>query len=335
MAPRLLSLQVEAFRGFAVAQLIDLDADVVVIRGDNGTGKTSVVDALLWVLTGELPHISERVKGLRRSDDPIINRYSSPPARVALSVLTGEAVWTFERTGGHAQSTFSALCDGEVAGDPAEALAAAFGQTDSATLTGAMRTWGVLRQDALRASLEAGAALHQRMSTVVGLDRVHGFTAAAEATLKEVTRARNTAAKSLSDLRAQQEESKRRVAELQLASASAAGRDDVIERARSQLIEALPPGMSFHESTSLSSRESLANLGTHVADLLPVAQAAAGSYVELNAAEASNAVSAAELQRELNDLEQQIASALREAPRLVQLAEAAAELLGDNCPVCG
>jgi DNA repair exonuclease SbcCD ATPase subunit len=334
-APRLLSLEIEAFRGFANAQPIDLDADVVVIRGDNGTGKTSIVDALLWVLTGELAHITERVRGLRRSDDPIINRYSSPPARVALSVRTEEAIWIFERTGSHAQTVLSATRDGEKAGDAAEALARTFGQGDAATLASAVQTWGVLRQDALRASLEAGAALHQRMSAVVGLDRVHGFTAAAEATLKEVTRARTVAAKSLSDLRGQQEESQRRVAELQLVSASASGRDEVIERARSRLVDALPVGMSLTGSASLSSRESLATLGTQVADLLTVAQAAAARYEELSTAKASITASAVELQVELDRLEHQIAGAFSEAPRLVQLAEAATVLLGDNCPVCG
>jgi DNA repair exonuclease SbcCD ATPase subunit len=335
IASRLLSLQIEAFRGFANAQAIDLDADVVVFRGDNGTGKTSVVDALLWVLTGELPHISERVKGLRRSDDPIINRYSSPPARVTLSIRTESGTWTFERTGSHARSTLSALRDGEIADAPTEALSSAFRQADGADLTAAVRTWGVLRQDALRASLEAGAALHQRMSGVVGLDRVHAFTAAAEATLKEVTRARNAAAKSLADLSAQQAESQRRVAELQLASASAAGREDVIERASIRLSESLPVGMTLSQSIDLSSPESIADLGSRVADLLGVAQTTADKYVESNAAQTSCAESAADLQQELDDLDRQISGALRETPRLVQLAEAATELLGDECPVCG
>ena len=85
MQPRLVSLDIEAFRGFSQRVHLDLDADSVIVRGDNGFGKSSMIDAFLWLLTGELPHLDERSKGLRRTEDYVANRYSDEPY-VALQV---------------------------------------------------------------------------------------------------------------------------------------------------------------------------------------------------------------------------------------------------------
>ena len=75
-SPRLLWVELEAFRGAAETIRVDLDADCVLIRGDNGFGKTTVVDGLLWLFCGELRHLAERTKGMRRTEDAIVNRYS-------------------------------------------------------------------------------------------------------------------------------------------------------------------------------------------------------------------------------------------------------------------
>jgi DNA repair exonuclease SbcCD ATPase subunit len=55
---RLVELQVAGFRAFGQKQSFDLDADVVIINGVNGQGKTSFFDALLWGLSGLVPRIS-------------------------------------------------------------------------------------------------------------------------------------------------------------------------------------------------------------------------------------------------------------------------------------
>jgi hypothetical protein len=58
---RLISLRPQFFRGFrAVAMPIQLDADLVAIEGRNSSGKTSVSEAIEWVLTGQL---SRRTSG--------------------------------------------------------------------------------------------------------------------------------------------------------------------------------------------------------------------------------------------------------------------------------
>ena len=84
MTTRLKRLEVEGFRGFALPQGIDLDADVVLVRGDNGTGKTSLVDSFLWLFCGELEHLKERVRGLRLTEDVVTSRFKPGGAQSRL-----------------------------------------------------------------------------------------------------------------------------------------------------------------------------------------------------------------------------------------------------------
>ena len=66
---RLLSLRLSGFRGFSEPQEIDLDADAVIVNGANGQGKTSLLDSILWCLTGQLPRIGD--------DAQLVSLYSS------------------------------------------------------------------------------------------------------------------------------------------------------------------------------------------------------------------------------------------------------------------
>ncbi|MEZ5584385.1 MAG: AAA family ATPase [Candidatus Competibacteraceae bacterium] len=49
---RVTSIHIENFRGFCDSHELDTDADLVLITGANGFGKTSLMDALLLLLTG-------------------------------------------------------------------------------------------------------------------------------------------------------------------------------------------------------------------------------------------------------------------------------------------
>ncbi len=51
---RLTFASIEGFRGFVTKTEIDLDADVIILQGPNGAGKTSLLDAILWALTGRI-----------------------------------------------------------------------------------------------------------------------------------------------------------------------------------------------------------------------------------------------------------------------------------------
>ena len=59
---RLVAVELEEFRGWVRPLRVDLDASVVILQGPNGTGKTSLFDAVLWALTGELPRLGEQHK---------------------------------------------------------------------------------------------------------------------------------------------------------------------------------------------------------------------------------------------------------------------------------
>ena len=59
MTLRLHSIKIQGFRGFNEPVLFDMDADVVLIYGNNGTGKTSVFDALRWCLYGDVVRLRD------------------------------------------------------------------------------------------------------------------------------------------------------------------------------------------------------------------------------------------------------------------------------------
>lgn len=67
-------LTIKDFRGIRKME-IDLSADLVLIHGRNGTGKTSVFDALEWALLGEVEHIDD-IAAEGDSRPPFINLFS-------------------------------------------------------------------------------------------------------------------------------------------------------------------------------------------------------------------------------------------------------------------
>ena len=57
---RLKSITIEGFRAFGRQVTIDLDADVILLQGANGLGKTSLLDAILWSLSGAISRFRQR-----------------------------------------------------------------------------------------------------------------------------------------------------------------------------------------------------------------------------------------------------------------------------------
>ncbi len=79
---RLKSIDVAGFRGFASRRKFDLSADATVIIGVNGLGKTSLLDAVLWGLCGQVARIG--------TDEKLLSMYSETgEARVSVE-LTNE-----------------------------------------------------------------------------------------------------------------------------------------------------------------------------------------------------------------------------------------------------
>jgi len=329
--PRLVELEIEAFRGVGKALTFDLDAEAILLRGDNGLGKTTVVDAVSWLLCGELPQLSERLKGLRKGDDPIVNRYSEGPARARLAIREGDNVWSFQRRGTNASSALDGSRNGALVDDPAHALAQIFGHQDHAAFSNAVQTWGILRQDAVRAALDAGAALHERLARVIGLERVTRFAESATRVAKELTRERSRVRAELAAAQQADSQIRETVRELREATSELSQQNifATLQRQRGEL----PDGIDLDVS-KLTDAAALTDVGREVGSLVDAAQRILSARVTLegltedqqaNLAQASSAL--AEAQRQLNEITQR-------SPLMVQLATSALQLLGPTCPVC-
>lgn len=84
MMARLEHLRLAGFRAFPREVEFDLAADAIVITGRNGQGKTSLFDAILWALSGQIPRLG--------TGESVVSLYSeSGEARVALTVQTSDS----------------------------------------------------------------------------------------------------------------------------------------------------------------------------------------------------------------------------------------------------
>lgn len=170
---RLTRIEIENFRGFSDNCLIDLNADSIVVTGPNGTGKTSLIDAITWALIGQVARLEKHKE--RKNDDVVGNRYRpGATPTVALSLeIDGRAVVVTRS--GHAPDLPSVEDGGEVVRGP-DAVAQALGFPAHTQLQYALNTWGVLHQDSMRAVLEARPEEFQtRLRDILGLGALGVF----------------------------------------------------------------------------------------------------------------------------------------------------------------
>lgn len=336
MTARLRQVKVQGFRGFAEAKVIDLDADAVIIRGDNGTGKTSVVDALVWLFTGELHHLVARQRDLADSEVPedvVVNRYDAGSASVALVVDANGEERVFSRQGTQAASWLSATRDGSppTVDGAGQLLASTFGLASEADLRHAVTSWGVLRQDALRAALDdRGGELHERLAATIGLDRTTAFV--------------NACAVAASGLRDHAAEARRHLERVELhwqrtrqlftEAERSAGRDDSTRRILTSGLAALQatlgPAWRLHHGDEPTLATAI-ELGSALTRLLGACRDVSDA-ITLAPKPATMSVPAA--QAVLREAEADANKAVRSAPALVRMAAAASTLIGDTCPVC-
>ena len=85
---RIQKVAIEGFKGFTIRQEIDLDGCHAFLLGQNGNGKSSIVEAIRWGLFGST----------RRPNEIVANRDYSDRCRVEITLIREEKVWHLRRT---------------------------------------------------------------------------------------------------------------------------------------------------------------------------------------------------------------------------------------------
>jgi DNA repair exonuclease SbcCD ATPase subunit len=198
---------VEGFRGFAVPESFDLDADAVIISGANGSGKTSLLDAILWALTGGVPRLGK--------PEGVLSRYSrTGEARVELALTTdeGAVLRVVRRYDGSTQLSLGVDDGASVMGPTAEArlLEALWPDARSAaqpwdSLSRSLTRAVYLQQDAVRDFVEADGddERFQIVSEIVGAGRVSELQRQLDTSRTAWSRATNNLARDLEPLQVQ------------------------------------------------------------------------------------------------------------------------------------
>lgn len=357
---RLRSLVVGGFRGFARNEVFDLDADAIVVAGVNGSGKTSMFDAILWGITGS-------VARLHGETADVVSKYSpSGEARVevVLRMDDGSDMRIVRRFDGGSHLSV-ANGTGEVTGPAAEAMLldalwpdAKFAPDPQVALSRSLTRATYLQQDLVREFVESDSEQDrfQVVSELVGIGRVEELQRQLEGSRNNWSRATNTIEKDVAPLRAQLAAVRDRVTRLGSVDTDAAHEDAFahwIRRAR-ELVAAEESGRLLADRSAQSLDRALAALQARqlseerravtlerlVAQLgRPVAAAADVSPfedAELTAEaafqQATQLLATAQEQAARRRREQVEQAERQESLRT--LARLALQHLGDNCPVC-
>jgi len=347
-------LEIEAFRGFARYQDVYLDSDAVVVTGANGLGKTSLTDAVTWVLTDTLPQMPERQA--RRGEEYVVNRYrDGSEADVTLHVREGTASVALRRRGSSRNGTTLSLRTGDehLVGEAASArLRTLFGAESQRELDMAVNGWGVLRQDAMRAVLTAPAEEFQgRLRDILGLGILADFEKAAKEAQKRASDEASTArgeaehARKVADNARQEMEDARRRVEAASASELTTGGMQSRLGELSDLVEldesVLAAPDRVRDAAQLAGRleSDLRSMSVQMKQLLEGMRA--GDVEADQRRLAADDVSVAALRGELDAAREALRTSERvhqamqdKADDLARLASAALPLIDATCPVC-
>jgi hypothetical protein len=294
------------------------------------------VEGLLWLFCGELRHLAERTQGMRRTEDPIVNRYSTGPARVRLSIDVDGEVWEFERKGRAAGGALTAWTGGIALpeSESPDQLARLFGEFNPGSLSNAVSTWGVLRQDAIRAALEGGAAMHDRLAAVVGLERVSLFAESAARVAKELAQELKRLEVMCSEARSKSDSATEALGEARALADTAPAVRDVLQAQFVRASASLPEGLSLR-SIEVLTLDALAQLISHLSTLISAASLTSDADREVGLLDQASAHSLAELESSLAVAQQSAQELTARSPVRAQMATSALQLLGPTCPVCG
>jgi DNA repair exonuclease SbcCD ATPase subunit len=180
---RLRSATIEGFRGITKKLSVDLDANVIILQGPNGVGKTSLLDAILWALTGRIDRFGEK-------GNPVSLYGREGIARVELSLRDGANDVVVTRASDGDRNTIRLRVDGDEHEGPvaerrlSECLLPQLRErTGATTAVSNVLTRGVyLQQDLVRQFIETDtpAARFQLISEVIGAGAVLELQSALE-----------------------------------------------------------------------------------------------------------------------------------------------------------
>lgn len=177
LAPRsrLLSLTIENFRGVRDRMFFDLDASVVLLWGPNGTGKTTLFDAMLWLLQGDLPRLA--IHTMRKNEDYVGNTYRrGVPATVTARFQGVQHQYEITREGNAYESILEIKEDGKYVSGDADSILEDILASGSLPLREVVSTSGLLQQDDLRLLLrEKPDQRYRQLLRLLGLEMLEQF----------------------------------------------------------------------------------------------------------------------------------------------------------------
>ncbi|MCU1439599.1 MAG: hypothetical protein JWP85_596 [Rhodoglobus sp.] len=262
---RFTSVTVENFRGVRESRTLDLDASVVIFWGPNGTGKTTIFDALLWLLQGEIPRLASHA--MRRNEEYIVSAYRKGGlAKVSAKLRVGGVEYQLVRIGTSAGSTLE-LTGGEPArSDPERELRRLLAKGDL-PLRELMSTSGILQQDDLRLLLrDKPDQRYRQLLRLFGLEVLEQFELQARTWQTE---ARSTVASRLEALTRQRSRAAgivERINTLRDLSTSASPESSSESRLVESFVESQQSLYSVH--TSPSSAEEFGSLASDALSLI-------------------------------------------------------------------
>lgn len=160
-------LTIERFRGFNDRVTLDFDASAVLLVGANGTGKTSLFDAIQWLLVGSVPRL--RKQRVHRNEEFAVNRWRQRELAVVEAEwrLGGETI-VARRTGTSESSSMEVVNGEHTYQDAAAALILTkLLVRGELPLEEMLLTSGLLQQDDLRALLTTKP--HERYRQILRL----------------------------------------------------------------------------------------------------------------------------------------------------------------------
>lgn len=202
---RIKTLEIDGFRGFAGRSQFDLDADAIILVGQNGYGKTSILDAILWGLSGSLPRLGD--------DARLVSMYSeSGEVKVGITLAKGESdqeIKVVRSFDGQDQRIRLDTSEKSYKGPAAQGMLidmlwpdAASASDPSDTLATALTRGTYLQQDLVRQFVDSNDAQERfnAVSELVGVGRVSEFQVDLEKSKRRWTRTTNERDAELSEL---------------------------------------------------------------------------------------------------------------------------------------